>query len=190
MNGQLVEVFSSDRTAPLSYLRPGWNVVTIKTTPQTGAANSNGLRFSIGPVEPGTRRGGVIMKPVLWEFRNDTDWSLSNGEFRHRLGPAVKEIALSFSLYFAGLQHEGAGTCSRETTFSRAKLNRSLNTAPVTATGIRQQHASEHVQRRVPARRVVITSAAPCGSQRDQARFAPSRRRRAGQRRRVGARPS
>ena len=29
------------------------------------------------------------MKPVLWEFRNDTDWSLSNGEFRHRLGPSV-----------------------------------------------------------------------------------------------------
>ena len=52
MNGQLVEVFSSDRTAPSSYLRPGWNVVTIKTTPQTGAANSNGLRFSIGPVSP------------------------------------------------------------------------------------------------------------------------------------------
>ena len=48
------------------------------------------------------------MRPVLWEFRNDTDWSLSNGEFRHRLGPEVKEIALSFSLYFAGLQHEGA----------------------------------------------------------------------------------
>ena len=94
-----------------------------QTTPQTGAANSNGLRFSIGPVEPGTRRGGVIMKRTP-EFRNDTDWSLSNGEFRHRLGPAVKEIALSFSLYFAGLQHEGAEPVAG-TTFSRAKLNRS-----------------------------------------------------------------
>src|SRR5262249_51645562 len=58
INGELVDVFTSDRTTPVGdYVKTGWNTVAIKTTPQVGVSLSNGLRFRLGPARPGARRG-------------------------------------------------------------------------------------------------------------------------------------
>jgi Zn-dependent protease with chaperone function len=134
VNGQLVDVFTSDRRSPLGeYLKAGWNTVAIKTTPHAPATQGNGLRFRLGPAAPGARRGEHVMKPVLWEFRNDTDWSLSDGEFRHRLGPNVKDITLSFPLYFAGLDQETAEPKAGDYILG-GKPHSDSWTAPVTAT--------------------------------------------------------
>ena len=46
----------------------------LKTTAEA-TQQDNGLRFRLGPVVPGAGTRW-LMKPVLWEFHNDTDWSL------------------------------------------------------------------------------------------------------------------
>ena len=48
------------------------------------------------------------MTPVLWEFRNDTDWKFADGKYSHPLGPDVKEVTLSYSVYYGGMQYENA----------------------------------------------------------------------------------
>ena len=127
------------------------------------------------------------MKPVLWEFRNDTDWSLSNGEFRHRLGPAVKEDRPAFLSALPASNTKVRNLFRR--LHSPGKAQSELNTAPVTATVFVQRYAAEHLH--VESARGRDHIAAASGAQRDQTRFAPSRRRRGGQRHRVhGVRPS
>lgn len=107
INGTVVDLFSSDRTLPVGeFIQPGWNTVTLKTTADANVTQANGLRFRIGPARPGRSKGERHMEPVLWEFRNDADWSLSGNTLRHRLGPAVKELTLSIPLYYAGLTAE------------------------------------------------------------------------------------
>ena len=108
VNGQTVNIFTSDTFEPIEqYLKPGWNEVTIKTTPQEPAERNNGLIFRIGPMSKDPRNErNVVMEPVLWEFRNDTDWKLEEGVYSHPLGPGVKEVTLTYRFYWAGLELE------------------------------------------------------------------------------------
>jgi len=110
INGQTVNIYTSDTFEPIEeYLKPGWNEITITTTAQEPAENGNGLIFRIGPMAPDPRNErNVLMNPVLWEFRNDTDWTLKDGVYSHPLGPGVKEVTLSYRFYWAGLELENS----------------------------------------------------------------------------------
>ena len=112
INGTLVDVFTSNRQRPIgTWLKPGWNTITIKTTPQTPANDSNGLYFDIGPVRDDEQQDKMLMEPVLWSFRNDTDWKFKEGRFVHPLGPEVTEVELSYRVYFAGFEQK---SCAAE----------------------------------------------------------------------------
>lgn len=107
INGAVVDLFSSDRTLPVGeYIQPGWNTVSLKTTADQNVTQTNGLRFRMGPARSGKTKGERRMSPVIWEFRNDADWSLNAGVLRHRLGPTVKELTLDIPLFYAGLDVE------------------------------------------------------------------------------------
>lgn len=107
INGTTVNIYTSDTFEAISqYLKPGWNTLTLKTTPQEPAASGNGLIFRIGPMRKDPKRNQMTMDPVLWEFRNDTDWKLNEGRYSHPLGPDVKEVVLTYRVYFAGLELE------------------------------------------------------------------------------------
>ena len=110
INGQTVNIYTSDTFEPIEeYLKPGWNDITITTTAQEPAEQGNGLIFRIGPMskDPGDERK-VLMNPVLWEFRNETDWTLKDGVYSHPLGPGVKEVTLAYRFYWAGLELENS----------------------------------------------------------------------------------
>ena len=107
INGKTVNIYTSDTWEPVGqYVKEGWNTVTVKTTPQEPASRQNGLVFRIGPTHRDARQKKTLMEPVLWEFRNNTDWALSNGTYSHALGPGVKAVTLTFRLYYAGVQAE------------------------------------------------------------------------------------
>ncbi len=48
--------------------------------------------FRIGPTRKENDK--VMMQPVLWEFRNGTDWKFNDGTYSHPLGPGVKKVML------------------------------------------------------------------------------------------------
>lgn len=108
INGQIVNIFSSDTIEPIEeYLKPGVNTVTIKTIAMEPANDSNDLIFRIGPMRRDPKNASrYIMSPVIWKFRNGTDWDFKNGYFQHPLGPDVKEVELTRDLYWAGLEFE------------------------------------------------------------------------------------
>ena len=107
INGTTINIFTSDTFQPIAQnLRPGWNTITFVTTPQEPAANNNGLIFRIGPSRD-DGQGTNVMNPVLWTFRNDTDWSLDDGVFSHPLQPDPKQVSLTYHLYYGDLAHEG-----------------------------------------------------------------------------------
>lgn len=107
INGKMVNIYTSDTFEPIGpYLKDGWNTITVKTTPQEPANKENGLIFEMGPAEKAAGKDEWLMNPVLWEFRNETDWKLDNGKYSHPLGPDVKEVTLSYRIYYAGLQNE------------------------------------------------------------------------------------
>ncbi len=109
VNGKMVNIFTSDTFEPIGqYLKEGWNTITVKTTPQEPASKGNGLIFRIGPARKAAGKDEWLMNPVLWEFRNETDWKLADGKYSHPLGPDVKEVTLSYELYYAGVQNENA----------------------------------------------------------------------------------
>lgn len=102
VNGKTINIYSADTTDSLAeYFKPGWNTITLKTTPQEPATKNNKLIFRIGPAEVGAKNK-VVMHPVLWEFDNGTDWRFKDGQFSHPLGPGVKEVTLNFSVYYTG----------------------------------------------------------------------------------------
>ncbi|HZQ91872.1 MAG TPA: hypothetical protein VFA60_08785 [Terriglobales bacterium] len=106
LNGELVDIFTATKAVPIN-LKPGWNTIVMKTTPQPSNKH-NELIFRIGPmqdVQKGSRTEKV-MQPVLWEFRNGTDWNFKDGEWSHPLGPDVKQVTLAYKLYYAGLDRE------------------------------------------------------------------------------------
>lgn len=112
INDKPVGTFTSDTDRAVGeYLKPGWNTIALKTTPQPGATRNNHLIFRVGAV---TKKDGKrVMGPVLWEFRNGTDWKLKDGKYTHQLGPDRKDVTLTFRVFYAGLAAEarapGAG---------------------------------------------------------------------------------
>ena len=108
INGTTVDIFTSDKFEPIEkYLQEGWNTVTVTTTPQEPSNAENSLIFRIGPAYRHPQEKKLAMKPVLWEFRNGTDWTMrEDGTWRHARGPKVKQVELSFQFYFAGLTAE------------------------------------------------------------------------------------
>ncbi len=111
INGETVNVFSSNTYESIeNYLKPGWNDITIKTTPQQPANKENHLTFQIGPMHRDPKNPDrFVMSPVLWKFQNGTDWKLKDGKYSHPLGPDVKEVTLNYHVYWAGLGLEGIG---------------------------------------------------------------------------------
>ncbi len=112
INGKTINIYTSDTTDSIGeYLKPGWNTLAIKTTVQEPATKNNGLTFRIGPMRKVIKgkREEMLMDPVLWEFHNHTDWKFGKDkQYSHPLGPGVKEVTLSFRVYFASLQQENA----------------------------------------------------------------------------------
>lgn len=107
VNGTTVNIYSSDTFEPIEqYLKEGWNTVTLKTAPQEPASRNNTLVFRIGPMKKDDAGRNMVMDPVLWEFENGTDWKYNDGTYSHPLGPNVKEVTLTYNLYFAGLDME------------------------------------------------------------------------------------
>ena len=108
VNGQTINIYTADTFDPIEqHLKPGWNEFTVKTTAQEPAERSNGLIFRIGPMSEDPRnKRKVVMNPVLWEFRNDTDWRLKEGVYSHPLGPDVKAVTLTYRFYWSGLELE------------------------------------------------------------------------------------
>lgn len=109
INGKTVNIFTADTWEPVEqYLQPGWNTIEVTTTPQEPASSDNGLFFRVGPVTKDPKNNRMTMAPVLWEFRNGSDWKFdeSSGTFRHALGPKVKEVTISMKVYWAGLEDE------------------------------------------------------------------------------------
>ncbi|MBI4455035.1 MAG: hypothetical protein HY644_03955 [Acidobacteria bacterium] len=134
INGKLVNVFTADTFESIEgQLKNEWNTITIKTTPQEPANKANGLIFRIGPMRKDGQK--MVMEPVLWEFRNDTDWKFDQktGTYSHPLGPGVKEVTLSYSLYFAGMQQEN-GELKAGDFILRGKPTYGSWNSPVTAT--------------------------------------------------------
>ena len=73
------------------------------------------------------------MEPIIWEFRNDTDWKFDNGRYSHPLGPDVKEVTLSYKIYYAGLQNENIKLKAGDFVISGKPTYGSWN-SPITAT--------------------------------------------------------
>jgi hypothetical protein len=109
VNGQLVNVFSSDSQQAIGkHLKMGWNLITLKTSVKGPEKKMNFLRFKIGPTHRDPKSDKLVMDSVLWQFDSGTDWQEKDGKIRNRLGPDVKDVTLSFNLYFAGLKRETA----------------------------------------------------------------------------------
>ncbi len=101
INEKTINIYTADTMEAIGeYLKQGWNTITIKTTPQEPATRNNELIFQIGPVRKDPKKDKLVMSPVLWEFKNGTDWHFKDGKFSHSLGPDVKEVTLSYKVYF------------------------------------------------------------------------------------------
>ncbi|MGH9532130.1 MAG: M48 family metalloprotease, partial [Terriglobales bacterium] len=111
INDVAVNIFTSETIEPIAeQLKEGWNTITLKTTPQEPANQSNGLIFRIGRMKKDEAGKSLVMEPVVWEFRNDTDWKFNEAtqSFSHPLGPKVKEVTISYRIFNAGMDKEGA----------------------------------------------------------------------------------
>ncbi len=111
INGQTINIYSSETSDPLgAQLKEGWNTFTLTTIPQEPANRNNGLIFRIGPMHKDPKRNQMTMVPVLWTFRNGTDWKFDTETqaYSHPLGPDVEQVTLVFRVYFAGLERENA----------------------------------------------------------------------------------
>ena len=93
------------------------------------------------------------MQPVLWQFRNGTDWKFKDGTYSHPLGPGVKKVMLEYSVYYAGMTNDRA---SSRRTFScfRASLTTTAG-LPGRRDGLRQRHATRQLH--VAERQIIIT---------------------------------
>ena len=135
INGTTINIFTSDTFQPVAeYLRPGWNTLTMTTAPQEPAASGNALIFRIGPAQE-NEQGTVVMNPVVWTFRNDTDWSLAEGVYTHPVQPDPKQIAITYHLYYAGLDRENRELAAGDYVLQGAPQYDSWNT-PVIGTAI------------------------------------------------------
>jgi hypothetical protein len=133
VNGTTANAFTADTFGSLQGLKDGWNTITVKTTPQVPASKNNWLVFRIGPMrkDPGALK--AIMAPVLWEFDNGADWSFQRGGFSHPLGPEVKDVTLTYAVYYAGLANEKRSIQQGDYVLS-ARGHYAGSNVPITAT--------------------------------------------------------
>jgi Mg-chelatase subunit ChlD len=109
INDKTIDIFTSDTFKDIGKnLKEGWNTIAITTRPQEPANDDNKLTFTIGVAQKDAKTRNLTMQVPLWRFDNGTDWKFEGGKYSHPLGPEVKEVTLSFPLYFAGLKEEGA----------------------------------------------------------------------------------
>ncbi|HUE87762.1 MAG TPA: hypothetical protein VMO26_16940 [Vicinamibacterales bacterium] len=156
INGTTINIFTSDTMENISeYLKDGWNTITVTTTPQQPANRRNELIFRIGPTSEEPARNRVVMQPVLWEFRNGSDWRFKDGAYSHPLGPGTKEVTQTYDLYWAGLQHVG-GELKAGDYILTGKPTYNSWTAPVTATVL--VNGTPLNTFTIDARQVIITS--------------------------------
>jgi hypothetical protein len=134
INDKTLNIYTSDTFESIEgNLRPGWNTITLKTTPQLPASRQNGLLFRIGPMHKDSKDNKMIMDPVIWAFDNFTDWEFKNGAFSHPLGPDVKDVTLIFKVFYAGLAYEQKELKAGDYVL-RGKPRYATSNAPVTAT--------------------------------------------------------
>jgi len=135
INDQLVNIFTTNTVENVDkYIRPGWNTIQVKTSVQEPANNDNGLIFRIGRAysDPGTK--AKVIDPLLWEFRNSTDWKhQQDGTYLHASGPGVKEVTLAMRVYFAGVDTDTKEVKAGDVVLRGKGTFASWN-APVTAT--------------------------------------------------------
>jgi hypothetical protein len=133
INGQLMDVFSSDTFKPIEkYLQIGENTITFRTFQHGSEDQRNELIFRIGPIKD-EKRNQRVMHPVLWEFRNRTDWDFEDGKYIHALDPDAKDMTLTYRVYFAGLEHEAKPIQKGDYVLQAQARYNSWN-APLTAT--------------------------------------------------------
>lgn len=131
VNGKTINIFSSDTIESVEeHFKPGWNTITIKTAPQVPASKGNHLDIRIGPMRKEGNK--MIMDPVLWEINNGTDWKFADGNYSHPLGPDVKEVTLSYNVYYLGPQAENTAIKAGDYVLSAKPTFASWN-SPVTA---------------------------------------------------------
>jgi hypothetical protein len=109
INDVAVNIFTSETNEPIAdQLKEGWNTITLKTTPQEPANKANSLLFRIGRMKKDDASKALTMAPVIWEFRNGTDWKFNDAtqSFSHPLGPKVKEVTISYRIFNAGIDRE------------------------------------------------------------------------------------
>ena len=129
INGTTINIFTDDAMEPIAeHLKEGWNKITVETTAQEPANQGNDLIFRIGPTHK--EKDKVVMQPVLWQFRNGTDWKFKDGTYSHPLGPGVKKVMLEYSVYYAGMANEqgelkAATSCCRASRITTAGTPRS-----------------------------------------------------------------
>jgi hypothetical protein len=154
LNGELVNIFTSDTWEPLPITR-GWNRLTMTTTAQAPANQENGLLFRFGPMFEDEESGRSSMAPVLWFLRNDSDWQLEDSRFRHPLGPEVTTVRHDYELYFAGLDLEGRELEAGDFVLQGA-AKYTYQSSPVTATVV--VNGTTLTSFTLEQRQVVITS--------------------------------
>jgi len=134
INGKTINIYSADTFESVQeHFKPGWNTITIKTTPQEPASKDNHLIFRIGPAAKDEAGKKMTMSPVVWQFFNGTDWKFDAGKYSHPLGPDVKEVTLTYNLYYAGVQPEEPKLKAGDYILSAQPTYNSWST-PVTAT--------------------------------------------------------
>jgi hypothetical protein len=107
INGEMVGTFKSESRRPVDkFLWKGWNTITVKTAPQVPANDTNGLHFAFGPVYKSPKNDELVMEREYWSFQNNEGWHFKDGKFTHDAGPDVKEITLTFKVYYAGFDYE------------------------------------------------------------------------------------
>ncbi len=135
INHQRVGVFTTESQQAIGkYLKRGWNTITLETTAQP-TDRGNDLILQIGPVHKDPKKDRPVMKPVFWEFHNGTDWRLDEktGRYSHRKDPQLKQVTLSFPVYFAGMEHERWALQAGDY-FLEVRPQLSHRTVPVTLT--------------------------------------------------------
>ncbi|MGI8785398.1 MAG: hypothetical protein ACR2L2_17330 [Acidobacteriota bacterium] len=131
VNGKTINIFTSDTIESVEeHFKPGWNTITIKTTPQVPASKDNHLTMRIGPMRKEGNK--MIMDPVLWQIGNGTDWKFADGNYSHPLGPDVKEVTLTYNLYYVGPEPENKTIKAGDYVLSGTPTYASWN-SPVTA---------------------------------------------------------
>jgi hypothetical protein len=134
INGQLVDVFSSDTFKPIDkYLQKGENTIIFRTFQRGTEDRRNDLLFRIGPVRRDEKKNQRVMDPVLWQFRNGTDWDFKDGKYIHALDPDAKDVTITYRVYFSSLQHE-AKSIQKGDYVLQAKAAYSSWNVPLTAT--------------------------------------------------------